>query len=158
MSFFIRFGLQDFTFDGETFRIEDLTKRVVNRPVEFFNQVYFQDYYIVRGTRPDILANTLYGDVNYWWAFFVVNNITANDWPMDDKDLELRIEEEYTAFELESRSRSRNADGQLIEGYRPKFTRVDGQLISHHYEAPDPLDQTPIVEDDFPHDADLVHE
>jgi hypothetical protein len=72
--------------------------------------------------------------VNYWWAFFVVNNITANDWPMDDKDLELRIEEEYTAFELESRSRSRNADGQLIEGYRPKFTRVDGQLISHHYD------------------------
>ena len=31
-------------------------------------------------------------------------------------------------------------------------------LISHHYEAPDPLDQTPVVEDDFPHDADLVHE
>lgn len=31
-------------------------------------------------------------------------------------------------------------------------------LISHHYDAPDPLDHTPVVEDDFPHDPDLIHE
>lgn len=29
---------------------------------------------------------------------------------------------------------------------------------SHHYEAPDPLDLAEHHEDDFPHDADLVHE
>ncbi len=31
-------------------------------------------------------------------------------------------------------------------------------LIAHHYDAPDPLDHSPVVEDDFPHDADLIHE
>ena len=31
--------------------------------------------------------------------------------------------------------------------------------ISHHYEPPDPLDRAaPVETDDFPHDADLVHE
>jgi phosphatidylserine/phosphatidylglycerophosphate/cardiolipin synthase-like enzyme len=29
---------------------------------------------------------------------------------------------------------------------------------SHHYEPPDPLDRTPHIEDDFPHDEDLIHE
>jgi phosphatidylserine/phosphatidylglycerophosphate/cardiolipin synthase-like enzyme len=29
---------------------------------------------------------------------------------------------------------------------------------SHHYEAPDPLDASEHHEDDFPHDADLIHE
>ena len=29
---------------------------------------------------------------------------------------------------------------------------------SHHYEPPDPLDRTAHIEDDFPHDADLIHE
>jgi phosphatidylserine/phosphatidylglycerophosphate/cardiolipin synthase-like enzyme len=30
--------------------------------------------------------------------------------------------------------------------------------LSHHYEPPDPLDSAQHVEDDFPHDAELVHE
>ena len=29
---------------------------------------------------------------------------------------------------------------------------------SHHYEAPDPLGHAEVIEDDFPHDHDLVHE
>lgn len=30
--------------------------------------------------------------------------------------------------------------------------------VSHHYEAPDPLEHHEQIEDDFPHDTDLVHE
>ncbi|WP_167099471.1 phosphatidylserine/phosphatidylglycerophosphate/cardiolipin synthase family protein [Mycobacterium sp. DL592] len=30
--------------------------------------------------------------------------------------------------------------------------------VSNHYEPPDPLDNAPPVEEDFPHDEDLVHE
>jgi phosphatidylserine/phosphatidylglycerophosphate/cardiolipin synthase-like enzyme len=30
--------------------------------------------------------------------------------------------------------------------------------LSHHYEAPDPLDPAQHIEDDFPHDPDLMHE
>lgn len=30
--------------------------------------------------------------------------------------------------------------------------------LSHHYDPPDPLEQNRPVEDDFPHDSDLVHE
>jgi cardiolipin synthase A/B len=30
--------------------------------------------------------------------------------------------------------------------------------LSHHYEPPDPLDPAKHIEDDFPHDEDLVHE
>lgn len=30
--------------------------------------------------------------------------------------------------------------------------------LSHHYEPPDPLDSSQHIEDDFPHDKDLVHE
>jgi phosphatidylserine/phosphatidylglycerophosphate/cardiolipin synthase-like enzyme len=34
---------------------------------------------------------------------------------------------------------------------------IDWEL-SHHYDAPDPLDPTQHHEDDFPHDPDLMHE
>jgi phosphatidylserine/phosphatidylglycerophosphate/cardiolipin synthase-like enzyme len=30
--------------------------------------------------------------------------------------------------------------------------------LSHHYDAPDPMDPTKHHEDDFPHDPDLMHE
>jgi cardiolipin synthase A/B len=30
--------------------------------------------------------------------------------------------------------------------------------LSHHYEAPDPLDPSTHHEDDFPHDPELAHE
>ena len=30
--------------------------------------------------------------------------------------------------------------------------------LSHHYEAPDPLEPSHHHEDDFPHDHDLMHE
>jgi hypothetical protein len=30
--------------------------------------------------------------------------------------------------------------------------------MSHHYEAPDPLDPSQHHEEDFPHDKDLMHE
>jgi cardiolipin synthase len=41
---------------------------------------------------------------------------------------------------------------------RLKLTFDSDWELSHHYEPPDPMDPAKHVEDDFPHDAELMHE
>ena len=48
-------------------------------------------------------------------------------------------------------------DDPAIVGRLKEVFDADWDL-SHHYEAPDPLDPSQHHEDDFPHDKDLMHE
>lgn len=45
---------------------------------------------------------------------------------------------------------------EIVDRLRAVFT--SDWKISHHYEAPDPLEHLEQPEDDFPHDTDLIHE
>ena len=48
-------------------------------------------------------------------------------------------------------------DDSVIVGRLKAVFDIDWEL-SHHYEAPDPMDPAQHHEDDFPHDSDLMHE
>tara|TARA_R100000742_G_C4277904_1_gene100173 strand:- start:22 stop:1488 length:1467 start_codon:yes stop_codon:yes gene_type:complete len=57
------------------------------------------DYYeITENTRPDSLAQSLYGDSGLDWVILITNNITnvRDQWPLSNYDLDNYISEKYT--------------------------------------------------------------
>ena len=61
-----------------------------------------------------------------------------------------------SAFDLRRELGVTITDAAVVARLKQVFD-ADWEL-SHHYEPPDPLDPAKHIEDDFPHDADLVHE
>ena len=61
-----------------------------------------------------------------------------------------------SAFDLRRELGIMTDDPELVGRLKQVF-ESDWEL-SHHYDAPDPLDSTQHHEDDFPHDPDLMHE
>lgn len=61
-----------------------------------------------------------------------------------------------SAFDLRRELGIITADPDVVRRLKEVFT--SDWDSSHHYEPPDPLDRAQHVEDDFPHDEDLVHE
>lgn len=55
-------------------------------------------FYEVQDERPDQLSNRLYGDPNYHWIFFIINDTLKGghkDWPMTNIELRDYIETKY---------------------------------------------------------------
>ncbi len=61
-----------------------------------------------------------------------------------------------SAFDLRRELGITITDREIVSRLNGVFN-VDWEL-SHHYDPPDPLDPSTHVEDDFPHDHDLMHE
>lgn len=68
------------------------------------NDVSFYRYYDVQdGERPDHVSYTLYGAVDYYWTFFVINNNLKNvytDWPLSQAEVDEMVEEKYSGTVL----------------------------------------------------------
>lgn len=53
-------------------------------------------YNILEGDRPDIVSAKLYGDMKYYWTFYLMNdNIRRQGWPLAYKDLVNHVKESY---------------------------------------------------------------
>jgi hypothetical protein len=134
--YFKAFPVSTFEFDGKSYSIEDLTRRVIFEPNGFSNFSYIYDIDISE-SRPDIVAHQLYGNVNYWWTLFVVNNITMNEWPMTDAELDDMMTEKYTDFQLEQTYRYIDDNGVQVPEFGFKSFVADGQTIRHGFSPDD---------------------
>ena len=48
----------------------------------------YQDYYILPDERPDQVSFKLYGSINYYWTFWLMNNhIREQGWPLSNKKI-----------------------------------------------------------------------
>lgn len=142
MTFFSNFKEAKFTFDNRTWILEDLTRHVSNRPKLFFNNVTLDNYYIRTGDRPDNVAYSLYDNVNLWWVFFVLNNITVNDWPLDDPELEEYMNATYTKGELSTIVRYENENGDEVPPYGWYTFKVNGVDQFHQFNRGQDLNST----------------
>ena len=55
-------------------------------------------FYEIKDERPDQLSNILYGDPNYHWSFFIINDTLKGghkDWPLTNIELRDYIETKY---------------------------------------------------------------
>jgi hypothetical protein len=100
--------------------IKNIFKRAKIR--EDFVNIFtaFEKYSIVGDDRPDVVAQKLYQDPNYDWIILITNNIQniREDWPLSQSDLNIYLNQKYTAQELEQ-----------IHHYETKEVKTDASGI-----------------------------
>ena len=85
MSFFQNFPLQRYKFGSEVedTLIQNLTAYVdiidnIKNNISFYNKIELRD-----GTRADQLSQQLYGNPNYYWTFYLMNDhVKKYGWPL----------------------------------------------------------------------------
>tara|TARA_X000000368_G_C23005730_1_gene701089 strand:- start:397 stop:1047 length:651 start_codon:yes stop_codon:yes gene_type:complete len=106
-------------------------RNTVNSDVTFL-----QSYTIEEGSRPDTVANDLYGDPSLDWVILTVANIinVKNDWPMSSKVLYKYCEEKYgndlNATQFYETREVRDSSGKLI--------MPSGKIVDADFSIPDP--------------------
>ena len=92
MAFFKQFPKVEYDFNrqGVIMNMVDIYRSV--RPLQnFVDDTTAYIYYEVRnGERPDIVSNKLYGNQNFYWTFFVVNEALHDGlqtWPLSQEYL-----------------------------------------------------------------------
>jgi hypothetical protein len=58
--------------------------------------VYYETYNIRNGERPEQLSYSLYGDVNHYWTFYLLNDkLREKGWPIRDADVYPKAQKYY---------------------------------------------------------------
>ena len=120
MAFFRQFPKVEYDFNrqGVINNMVDIYRSV--RPLQnFVDDTSAYVYYEVQnGERPDIVSNKLYGNQNFYWTFFVVNEGLHDGlqaWPMSQEDLFTYIEREYEGYAITTNPIiTRDSDGLIV--------------------------------------------
>mgnify|MGYP001160068075 FL=1 len=79
----------------------------------------YQDYYILPDERPDQVSFKLYGSINYYWTFWLMNNhIREQGWPLSNKKIYEYAIDNYTEKILDTKTvlTDKYAIGESVEG------------------------------------------
>jgi hypothetical protein len=89
--------------DGSTTLLTDITRAVVVNSLTVADDASNYILYDINdGDRPDIISHKLYGDVQYYWTFFIINDQLKNGynhgWPLSYNDFSRMLEKEYSKY------------------------------------------------------------
>ena len=103
MSFFRQFPLTTYDLQktGALMRITDLFRNVTSPQIKLDPTIAYTDYQIINGARPDVVSQLLYGDPDYYWTFFIINDSLKSghaSWPMSDGQMEAYLTQEYDGY------------------------------------------------------------
>ena len=99
MSYFERFPLYAYDLEDTQNQtlITDILRRVNLKSNVAANTLVFDDYDVLDGEQPDIVARKYYGDSELHWIIVTVNNITSRyDWPLDQVALSEFVNDKYS--------------------------------------------------------------
>lgn len=94
--------LNDRSGSSDTVRVKNLFRRVKVRDDYFSSVMIFDKYKITGDERPDNVSEKLYQTPDLDWTILLANDIIdiKNDWPMQEYDLNVYLNEKYTEKEL----------------------------------------------------------
>ena len=87
MAFFRNFPVVNYNFGTET---SDTAFQNLTAYIDLVDQIaddatFYEEYYIDDASRPDILSYELYGNVDLYWTFFLLNEkLRIQGWPQDN--------------------------------------------------------------------------
>lgn len=93
----------DLISDGSSFELTDITRSVTinTNKIQDDNALYTY-YEIEDGERPDVVSHKLYGSVQYYWTFFIVNDFLRegymSSWSLSYRNFTKMIEREYEKY------------------------------------------------------------
>lgn len=68
------------------------------------NSAFYNDYFIVQGTRPDQASFSLYNDPTYHWTFYLMNpKLREQGWPLQTNELTAKIVDEFAGTVITTR-------------------------------------------------------
>jgi len=115
MSFFRNFPLVNYNFGDET---STAVFQNLSVYIDIIDQIsdevsFYEEYYVQDGERPDTLSYRLYGTVDYYWTFFLLNeHLRVQGWPLDEQDV-------YTAAKELYPNKIVLTDGDINDGFVP---------------------------------------
>jgi hypothetical protein len=125
-NYFKRFGLLKYKFGDNT---TTTVFQNLSQYVDLFDQVrtsdvLFEDATILSGERPDQLSFRLYGTVDYYWTFFLVNEkLRTMGWPLRQQEVIDYAKKFYPHRTI----RMKLNQGDIIDYYNTKI--VDGEEV-----------------------------
>ena len=92
----------DLYSDGSTFTLTDITRGVVvDRSRLPDDSLLYTYYQLNNGDRPDVVSHKLYGDVQYYWTFFIINEFLRDGlaaWQLSSTDFNKMIATQYGKY------------------------------------------------------------
>ena len=98
MTFFSNYPLVDYVFGDE---ITPALFQNITTYVDLVDQVaddasIYETYFIEDGIRPDVLSYQLYGTIDYYWTFYLLNDkLRQQGWPLDEQEVTSLAKEFY---------------------------------------------------------------
>jgi len=95
----------DLELDGSTYELTNISRAVILNIDKSLDDLLAYTYYnILDGDRPDIISYKLYGTIDYYWTFFILNNSLREGllaaWPLSENNLQNMIEREYGKYSV----------------------------------------------------------
>ena len=130
---------------------------------------FYQNYQIKDGDRPDQISQKLYGNPNYHWTFFLMNDdLRLRGWPLTNREMEKKVRREYPHKVLVTRENmtGRFQVGDIVRGLnsgahgeivrrRPDLGQIIVRLIPNPDPGPD-QSATDIISFEDDEDAESI--
>lgn len=120
-NYFKNFGFAEYKFGNNTDidLSQDLTK-YVDLIDQIRNNISFtENYNILSGDRPDVVSHKLYGTMDYYWTFYLMNeHVRLSGWPLNNDEILDQLKSKYPNRVLTTTSEigALFPVGQVIEG------------------------------------------
>lgn len=118
----------DFEINGqrELKIITDITKNVRLRKEILSNITVYDEYDIMDGETPEIIAEKIYGNPSYHWIIMLANEKFdyVNDFPMSIPILESHIKNKYGVNHIYDTHHYINEDGYIVDSSDPNAIQV----------------------------------
>ena len=119
--------LYDFNIGGETkyLLVKDITQNVRIRKQLLSNITLYDEYDIMDGETPEMIADKIYGSPNYHWVVMLANGKYdhVNDFPLSTYDLEQHIKAKY-GNNLYATHHYVDPNGYIVDKYNVNGTPV----------------------------------
>jgi hypothetical protein len=119
--------LYDFKYGNETKTsvVVDITRNVRFRKEIFANVAFYDEYDIVDGETPEIIAEKLYGNPEYHWIIMIANDMYdyISDFPLSEQSLNNHIISKYGSNRF-SVHHYENSEGFIVNSTAPGAVSV----------------------------------
>jgi len=119
--------IYDFNMGGvdKTALITDITRSIRFRRDILANITLYDEYDIVDGETPEIVAEKIYGNAEYHWIIMLCNDKYdyLNDFPLSQYELEKHIQSKYSGAEYDPHHYE-NAAGYVVNSTEEGATSV----------------------------------
>ena len=120
-NYFKNFGFAEYRFGNNTDidLVQNITK-YVDLIDQIRNNISFtENYNILSGDRPDVVSHKLYGTMDYYWTFYLMNeHVRLSGWPLNNDEILDQLKSKYPNRVLTTTSEigALFPVGQVVEG------------------------------------------